>query len=92
MGVEQLLQMDSRPLFRRTSPSRLEGAGLLECNTGFFRFRHNFHAHIAAVIERFQFLKSQYSKKIPVQQKQAIPKSKGSLVCVLHHLNHMGGI
>lgn len=90
MGNEQILQIDSIPLFWRPSSPWLAEAGLLERSTGLFCFCDDFHVHIPAVIKGFQLLKSRHSKEIPIQQKQGIPKSKGSLVSILHHLDHMG--
>ena len=91
MGDEQLLQMDSSPLFGRPSPPGLAGAWLLECGTGFFRFGDDLHAHLPAAVQCLQLFKGRHSKEIPVRQEQRIPKSKGGMVSVLHHLHHMEG-
>lgn len=66
------------------------GIGLLVCGTGLLRLRDDVHVHSPAGIKGPEPFEGGHGKEIPVQQQQGVPKSKGCLISVLHHLDHMG--
>ncbi len=89
-GKGTILSGGQPPPFWEAFPFQVSGDQVFHMRCRTFCLGDDPHADIPVPVKIPQFVKSRNRKEIPVQQEQGIPKGKGGMVSIFHHLYYMG--